>query len=755
MSKTPEYQFGSTSASAQELSSLKDRIDCLLQRTSKVHESTVQSEQIVSSGGDISTPESLRELPLLDGSLKLMQPDANVEFVVGHGSGRGSTLHKEKSELATRQSLNGAAYFTHFHSDQEADTLMLVSVKVTGVHLAIGVALVLVLLMAFWMMSQYGWFSWTSPRITLAFPAPRPTLPPPPSAHQKDPGVQTPHAARGVDNLKSQEPVLKGVLDVVTHHSLSVHAPGFSRHCINIANQGSIDEFYDMSGRELGRGSFGSVQEVIHKASGNVRAVKNIPKSSLTATEALAQEIEITRVLDHPNIVRLYEVFEDARCIYLVMEVCTGGELFDAILNADSGFSERSAARLMKQVVGAVFYMHSLGIVHRDLKPENFLLAEDVSIDDSALKLVDFGTARRTKPGTPMTTLTFTPYYVAPEVMKGSYNLNCDIWSLGVLLYVLLCGRPPFNGDSEEEILRSVRKGTFSFNKPAWQVVSDDAKDLIEKMLVIDAEKRHTAEQVLHHPWVDKLAPKASNAALSQALFKNLRGFQAQSKFKKAALTAMAKHLGDSKIQDLREMFYALDADGNGRITLEELSDGIKKMGMDVPEDLKRIMCEVDSDGSGEIDYTEFLAATLDRRHFMCEDLCWAAFRTFDLDGNGRITKEELLEVFTRGEDQVENLEEMLGMHREEIEQIVQDADVDGDGEIDFEEFVLMLSGGKTSPTSSQSPQLRSVKAVSSSTQSDDDTPGEGSTRTSGRVRFSDPEVHMFGNSQDSLSGEA
>jgi Ca2+-binding EF-hand superfamily protein len=233
---------------------------------------------------------------------------------------------------------------------------------------------------------------------------------------------------------------------------------------------------------------------------------------------------------------------------------------------------------------------------------------------------------------------------------------------------------------------------------------------------------------------------EASNAALSPAAFGNLRGFHAQGRFKKAALTAMAKHLGDSAlIQDLKEMFYALDPDGNGTITLDELRDGIQKMGVEVPEDLMKIMAEVDSDGSGEIDYSEFLAATLDRRHFMCEDVCWAAFRTFDLDGNGQITKEELLEVLTGNAS--ENIEEVLGMHRDEIEQIIRDADVDGDGEIDFEEFVLMMSGGKESRT----PSMKSMKgkSVASSKFASSDgsrTPdyAVGETR---RARFSDPEV--------------
>lgn len=589
---------------------------------------------------------------------------------------------------------------------------------------------------------KFGSALLTSPRTILEYASPHPTRPPPPS-YQQGSGVHIPRLAENLENL-DKDKELSGVLKAVKLDTTKTQrTTGFSRHCLNVANEGGIDEFYEIQGCELGRGSFGSVHEATHKASGTVRAVKTIAKSSLADTSVLAQEIEIIQWLDHPNIVRLYEVFEDARCIYIVMELCTGGELFDAILNADSGFSEKSAARLIKQVAGAVFYMHSMGIAHRDLKPENFLLAADVSVDDCTLKLIDFGSAHRTKPDTPMTTKTYTPYYVAPEVLKGSYGVPCDVWSLGVLLYVLLCGRPPFGGDTDEEILRSVKRGTFDFNKPAWMAISDDAKDLIRKVLVSHPEERYTAEQVLRHPWVDKLAPKASSAALSAAAFGNLRGFHAQGKFKKAALTAMAKHLGDSAIQDLKEMFFALDADGNGTITIEELQDGIKKMGMEVPENLMKIMSDVDSDGSGEIDYSEFLAATLDRRHYMCEDVCWAAFRTFDLDGNGQITKEELLEVLTGNAS--ENIEEMLGMQREEIEQIIRDADVDGDGEIDFEEFVLMMSGGKESRT----PSLRSFTKYSSGAsaggasvdwRSSDESLGE-SRDQSRRIRFSDPEV--------------
>merc|ERR1719408_259647 len=183
--------------------------------------------------------------------------------------------------------------------------------------------------------------------------------------------------------------------------------------------------------------------------------------------------------------------------------------------------------------------------------------------------------------------------------------------------------------------------------------------DLISRMLVLRCKKRITAEEALNHPWIDKMAPHAQDCCLSMDAFNNLKSFRAMNTLKRATLTGIAQQLNEESIRDLKEMFTSLDTDGDGTLTVDEMREGIKRMGVEVPANLQSIMEHIDSDGSGVIDYTEFLAATLDRKQYIQEDVCWAAFRVFDLDGNGKITKDELAAVLSGGA--VKSLEEALG----------------------------------------------------------------------------------------------
>mmetsp|Transcript_3698 Transcript_3698/g.6638 ORF Transcript_3698/g.6638 Transcript_3698/m.6638 type:complete len:486 (-) Transcript_3698:107-1564(-) len=451
--------------------------------------------------------------------------------------------------------------------------------------------------------------------------------------------------------------------------------------------KGNVRDHYKVDAKSLGAGSYGTVSKAEHRKTGSVRAMKTISKTvgganNSKVLERFYCEIQIMKGLDHPSIIKLYETFEDKRNLYLIMEMCSGGELFDKIVEAGH-FNEGQAAIVMKQMIGAIYYLHTKGICHRDLKPENFLFQTKDKIEKNVLKLIDFGLATKYKPGQPLKTKSGTPYYVSPQVLSGSYNELCDIWSCGVIMYVLLCGYPPFLADTDPQVLALVRRGHFTFPSEDWSQVSGDAKDLIKKLLEFKPADRYTAEQALNHVWIKDKAPHAKNMDLNTTSVSNLQKFCSVNSFKKAALQVIAQQLSEDKIQTLRNQFLALDSNGDGMLSIKEISDGLTKAGMK-EQDLKNILDGVDVDGSGCIEYKEFLAATLDKRQYLEEDTLWSAFCVFDTNGDGKICLEELRHVL---ED--DGVEKTFGQHS--AEEVMKEVDEDGNGLIEFEEFVQMM----------------------------------------------------------------
>jgi len=452
--------------------------------------------------------------------------------------------------------------------------------------------------------------------------------------------------------------------------------------------KGKIDNHWNINRKKIGQGGYGMVVTATHKVTGFVRAVKQIGKAHVTNIERFRQEIHIMKMMDHPNVIRLYETYEDKLFIYLVMEWCPGGELFDRIIDCKK-FTEPQAALIMKQILYGIFYMHSQGVMHRDLKPENFLFVEkDQPIEKSTIKIIDFGLSCTFNANSaPASTKAGTPYYVAPQVLQGSYGHEIDVWSVGVMQYILLCGYPPFHGNDDREVLDKVKAGKFSFHQKDWGNISDDAKDLITWMLKMDPKERATAQQALQHVWIVEKAPRAKGElALNTNLVLNLQKLKGRNTLQKAAIHVIAHQMDTQRIRKIKACFEEMDTDNNGQLSPEEIKAGLLKMGGKVPDDLKTLLEEMDSDGNGQIDFSEFCAAALDAKECQEKEVCWGAFNRFDLDGNGKISKEELRQVLS-GND--ENLKETFS--NVSLKRIMKECDQDGDGQIDFQEFLAMM----------------------------------------------------------------
>ncbi|CAM8999622.1 unnamed protein product [Rhodiola kirilowii] len=244
-------------------------------------------------------------------------------------------------------------------------------------------------------------------------------------------------------------------------------------------------------GKKLGQGQFGTTYLVTHKPTSKPFACKSIPKRKLLCAEDYEdvwREIQIMHHLsEHSNFVRIKDTYEDAVFVHLVMELCAGGELFDRIVKKGH-YSEKEAAKLIKIIVGVVEACHSLGVMHRDLKPENFLF--DTTEEDAILKATDFGLSVFYKPGEIFCDVVGSPYYVAPEVLRKQYGHEIDVWSAGVILYILLSGLPPFWAETEKGIFRQILNGKLDFESDPWPSISDSAKELVSKMLERDPKKK-------------------------------------------------------------------------------------------------------------------------------------------------------------------------------------------------------------------------------------------------------------------------
>jgi len=519
-----------------------------------------------------------------------------------------------------------------------------------------------------------------------------------------------------------------------------------------------IENFYNIKDDILGEGGFAKVTKGSHKITGKSVAIKSIDLYKIQTDKLgmLKNEIEVMKMLDHPNIVRLYETFSDTENhkLHLVMELCEGGDLLDFLIKTeilengtkswsdpDSGstithaFTEFQISKLAAKMFSALQYLHSLDIAHRDIKPENFLLearAEDLDGSPFAggeIKMIDFGFSKMFHGTEEMHQMMGSPYYVAPEILMASnsktptplkigaagdqnnstkgYGRKCDVWSLGVVVYMMLVGSPPFYGDGDSSdvgrdtasMFEAIKRGEYSW--PEEVVVSDEAKDFVSKLLVLNPDERATAAVVMQHPWIQRaqgiLPPLPSDLDNTEAeateqnrqngirrwsrLLGRMGKVREMSVLKRQALLAIGYNLDRKSIRSMRDTFRALDVEGNGRISADALKDAMIQHNIPTQhvEQVFKSIKGSNWDGSGEIEYTSFLAACLDKRNYHEQSQLYQAFHRFQ-DETGSITPE--------------SLRLMLGqqLSADEVENMVRSADLKGDGKLSWGEFCLMMS---------------------------------------------------------------
>lgn len=455
--------------------------------------------------------------------------------------------------------------------------------------------------------------------------------------------------------------------------------------------QVDISHRYELDKLAVGEGGYGKVFIAKDETSGRTVAVKKVTKvaSDKKRTEAFHTEIQIMKELDHPNICRLLEVFEVHRHIFFVMEFCEGGEVFDRIIEHGK-ISEALTGDIMRQIVSALRYAHGRKIAHRDIKPENIVFCTK-DRDDTRVKLIDWGLGICFG-GTVMRTAVGSFTYAAPEVMTSrnvtAYSEACDIWSLGVVTYVMLSGKPPFWG-TEKQHLACAKAERYPMKDAPWPTTSPEGKDFIRKMLRANPANRPDIEEVASHAWLTK-SDFVENLEAQAGVLTNMKKFSNTGVFQAMCISAVARQLDHRHLKDIHKVFREMDVNGDGYLCIEEVRSVFRKLhGEDSPEfqALEQTFKGLDLDGSGIVDYTEFCAAGMGSHVASQEDAIWAAFKAFDVDNTGKIERRELREILTNAD-----VKKAWGADVcDKVSSIVDKYDKDGDNAIDFDEWMLVM----------------------------------------------------------------
>jgi len=458
-------------------------------------------------------------------------------------------------------------------------------------------------------------------------------------------------------------------------------------------NKGNPNEKY-IRGKKIGKGTFGIVYESKNLIFNNKVAMKVIPKNEKMNNTFIQNEIDILKKLSHPNIVRIYEFYESYNCFYLINEYCSGGELFEYINN--SKLNEQQLASIFYQVFSGLKYLHENNILHRDLKPENILIfKKETDLVDKQeyfwIKIIDFGTAKIFRNDKNEDKVVGSPYYIAPEVLNKDYNEKCDTWSIGVILYMFLVGRPPFDGQNNAEIIHSIRHKNYDKNNPKLLTHSPEVRDLISHLLEKDNNKRFSAKEALNHIWFKKFNGRKLFGNFEekdiQPFIDNLFNYSFTSKIQPLVIAFLVHNLPSTEsCHIILKLYRYLNEAGDCKLTKDELIKGLKKYRNidEIEQKVDNLFKILDADINGFIEYEEFLRACIDKKELFNDAYLKYAFKFLDKNNTNVLSSEQIISSFLVKKKKNELFELS-------ITNAINEVDEDGDGKINFEEFKRLM----------------------------------------------------------------
>lgn len=469
------------------------------------------------------------------------------------------------------------------------------------------------------------------------------------------------------ENFHSTKEVKRGKSETSTvPSSLEIKSASLSNDHLELQTQGgslwkdirSVYKFKDV----IGGGQFGTVR-IGFRANVEPKkyvAIKSIKKNNVKDfdLDCMMKEVELLSMLEHPNIIKFHETYNDEFYFHVVMDLCKGKDVFDTMID-DGIISESKVNSIVYKLISAIYYCHQMGVCHRDIKPENILFEDEKNQGD--IKLLDFGLSQKYINTEKMRTILGTPYYVAPEVLSGEYDERVDMWSIGAFTYVLLAGEPPFHGKSNGETFKKIVNDDLVFPDEVFSEISNEAIDFIKQCLEKDPERRLLSREASNHKWFKDLSSKFHDySRLDADVLWRFREFKHHQKFKKMVLKFLMNEICPNEILRLRKMFQALDYKNSGLITAKLIVEGFKFKAIGVPEEeIQALIERIDDKNGGKLDTAQFIIACIDTKKYFDQDKMAMAFRYFDIDKSGFIEMGDIENSFLRSGQRLINNDEV------------------------------------------------------------------------------------------------